>query len=725
MESNVNTTELPVLSLRIGFAGKRNISKVETESIESALVKIYTLIVERLIEINSTNSTYSITKFYAKSNPQIRLITGLAEGSDELGSNLFDEVIKDRKLKQKISGEHVAVIPFEFSTYRNSRPESFQQRFDKLAKKCSYIINLDGIYDKPTPDTVLAKNRRNKAYRAQSTQLLRQSDLIIAIANPEDNVKAGGTLETIQSALKFNLPVIFINSQTGNIEIIEPHEDLLTKLNSNLIDSQNLKGRIKKLINFLVLGSTQTLLNESLEEESLGVYGEELLHEFFQCEFFQCEPSNKKISYLTLRSFRGLLWGKYENLFRPKFNFSKVITELNDWHKRSKILNYYYSGLYRGTFLLNHFLAVFAVFLATLTLLILGQNHTESGKTISEIINSNGNVVIANNNSGLMFYTLLFLSLTKLFIVIWIFRNTHEANHGNWNEKSVDYRYLAEKLRAFYYLLRVGSVKSPSTVPAQYTSRLIRQSAIDWLYEAIIRSISPVKAGLTVTKEFCFNNKKYSLEIMDLKPIGLITAVKDKWIQDQLRYHTVNSRTMYNLYLHTQTLGKVLNLIVIALVSLDLVIVFGEIWHLNWASELAKWTPLIIFPVAFLPAAVAGLNGIRFQSECLRLAERSAIMRFILCGKSVNTGEKKPTSVFRKIFPLRKIIKYPNLPYTGGRWLETSQLLNEIKLAQINPNTDLGCWATDVLLLTEKIAHDFLHEVTEWSVVYTNEILEP
>ena len=49
---------------------------------------------------------------------------------------------------------------------------------------------------------------------------------------------------------------------------------------------------------------------------------------------------------------------------------------------------------------------------------------------------------------GWLYPVLLVLGALKLAIVIFIARNTRSANHGNWNDRAVDYRYLAERLRA-------------------------------------------------------------------------------------------------------------------------------------------------------------------------------------------------------------------------------------------------------------------------------------
>jgi hypothetical protein len=100
-----------------------------------------------------------------------------------------------------------------------------------------------------------------------------------------------------------------------------------------------------------------------------------------------------------------------------------------------------------------------------------------------------------------------------------------------------------------------------------------------------------------------------------------------------------------------------------------------------------------------LPAIVASLNGINFQSECYRLAERSAVMRVILGGK-------------------------PNTPLIGGRLQDTKALSKRIDIVSQAKASDPCAWSVEVLHLSEKIATDLVQEVAEWSVLYAKEVVE-
>jgi hypothetical protein len=112
----------------------------------------------------------------------------------------------------------------------------------------------------------------------------------------------------------------------------------------------------------------------------------------------------------------------------------------------------------------------------------------------------------------------------------------------------------------------------------------------------------------------------------------------------------------------------------------------------------------LILLTAVLPTAVAAVNGLRFQTECLRLAQRSAIVRTILGGEPDDPLSEDP-------------------PLTGGRWKEAADLAQRIEQAKKSTD-DVAAWSLDVLLLAERIADDFVREVAEWSVLYAKEVPE-
>jgi hypothetical protein len=131
-----------------------------------------------------------------------------------------------------------------------------------------------------------------------------------------------------------------------------------------------------------------------------------------------------------------------------------------------------------------------------------------------------------------------------------------------------------------------------------------------------------------------------------------------------------------------ETLGRALNLGVIGIVFVDVAISFAGILRLL-PEALARGLDLFAAPAliglaAILPAAVASLNGVRFQSECARLADRSDHMVARLRQLEEKSGQAR-------LRPLRLL---------------------------------------DVLRLAEDIARSTVDEVVEWSALYGKDFVE-
>jgi len=136
-----------------------------------------------------------------------------------------------------------------------------------------------------------------------------------------------------------------------------------------------------------------------------------------------------------------------------------------------------------------------------------------------------------------------------------------------------------------------------------------------------------------------------------------------------------------------------LNLAVIIIVSLDLVLILARLLGLRggWVEAGHSYGPVLVFFAAVLPAVVASLNSIRFQSECLRIAERSAVMVEML----------------------------------EGCRAECEVLEARMRSARMHGGAgDPGGWTLEALELGEVCAQMLSDEVAEWSVLYSRDLLE-
>jgi hypothetical protein len=693
---------LPRLTLRVAFAGSKDVPENKADDIRSELFAVFNLMAKTLSEIASAqpqaNRPPPISAFYSRNTPIIRLIAGLCEGCDSLSFRAMEAV-------RLVQTDFAAVIPFDLETYRQSRPAPFRREFDRQAEMCSYILPLDGIYDRPAPDTPESKNRRGRGYRAQSALLLRQADILVAAADPSSKGSAGGTMETVRAALEFNLPVIFYHIGAERFSIIEPGDDPATALAELQSGDADWESKVRAWVRTIVADPDETpaaVSNSEAERERL--FGVELLTNFFG-----------EVDGLKIRNGKRVptifhwAWNQFDRRFReehaerdrakassPSKHSSPPSSEFTEWRKHSSELNGHFSGLYRGTFLVNYTLATAAVFLAALSLVVLGLPQMSS-----EIA---GDKAIAHA----LRIALLPVAFVKLGCVFVIYRYAKKANDNRWNERAVYYRYLAERLRTMLYLPLLGSFQPPMAAPPQHAFRSVRQSAIDWLFDAIVRSISPASLPWASRKELTFETEagpvRYETTIVQINPLDALDCIHRDWIKAQAKYHLDNSERMERMHEWAEKKAGALNVWVMWLVGIDLVGLGLEISGIlpHELESLIKFASFgLVFFAAFLPTAVASLNGIRFQSECRRLAERSGVMRVILEGHSKGSSRNR------------------------GKDGLAQQLLDHIKREQKDKEGDPGSWIPEVLRFAESVAHVFVDEVSEWSILYAKEVAEP
>lgn len=662
--------DLPEVVIRIGFAGSRELSSGRA-AVAQSLRRVFDAVALQLAATAvpvGNSPAHAMSRFYSHQPARLRLVTGLAEGADALAAETLSA-----SGTPTVKTELAAVLPFGVDDYRASRPQHYQSHFDDLLGQCSYVMVLDGHHAK---GTATDDRLRARAYRAVSQVLLRQVDVLVAVSDFTRESKAGGTQESIEAALAFDLPVVFVHSETGAIHLMEPGTDSVTTLatHGSFVDhspTQELAQLRAWVQNIVAPPDTGEFATKHLHDDKL-------LEEFFRGQSAPPRHANRARKV----SFRERIWISFENFFRAPLESRAAESSLDlvgGLRRRATELNHHYAGLYRGAFVVNYTLAVAAVGLAAISLMVLGKSHMDQLKVVAAVIDAApATASHASSHVGL----LVTLGLLKLLLVAIIYYNTQHANKENWNDKAIDYRYLAERLRGVMYLACAGSLQPPSASRPRYASRVVRQSAVDWLFNAVIRQLSPRLLAPDGSK-FVTLNATSTLEL-----------VKSHWIDQQISYHRRNASTMSGIQRFTERWSKRLNIAVIIAVSVDLAVLMVEGFGLlpeGLSQFVRAKAPWLVFLAALLPAAVASLNGIRFQSECGRLADRSAVVARFL----------------------------------ERRAAEAERLQKRIALAATHASGRAVAHVPEVLRLTEGCARDLVEEVTEWSVLYAKDIAEP
>ena len=800
-----SAAESPRLVFRIGFAGKANFepktdpntgsapTQVELEQrIRQRLTEVFNCMGETLAGI-APGTPYEqgqepqVSRYFSPENPLLRIVTGLCEGCDQLAAEAQAKTdvlcpVADENGERShdcLDTSLAAVIAFPFDAYRGSRPEGYRPVFDREAARCEYILELDGIYEKPDPNDAsvsegaiaLASRRRARGYRAQAQVLLRHCDVLVAVADACDPGKAGGAMETMRSALEFNLPIVFVDLHTQAVTLLEPGEKVNSLLEDSIRSTAAWDERLGDWVTRIVADPDRDFLETHSAPEANA----------------DAEPTDAFLDAIFRRqdlppqkpAFRDRTWTRFSARIKRRAKPS-VISGLGGddgieaaidrkfsmnspfaaWRNRARYLNYHFSGLYRGAFLLNFSMAVAAVLLAALSLVMLaifggsggsGDGvHTEAAEQLkagaSAVVakaaapaqdeDSDQDHVAGDAHSGdgsgkaasgdeaedaghgehhggemprWLIWVLGVLGALKLAIVIFIAHNTQQANSQQWNDLAINTRYLAERLRALFYLPLAGSFQTPAVRQTQYTSRVLSQSSVDWLFDAFTRSVSPAAFAEVEMRTLTWTDAdspgkthERQTPFLAVDAEKAAAALRDQWLGEQICYHDKNARTMGYLHHRLERVAERMSLAVIVFVVLDVLIVVADLLGVlstSLAHSLHGATPWLVFLAALLPAAVAALNGIRFQSECQRLAERSAVMRTLLIGARMKVEN-------------------------AGLWKKADELQREIAAAKAAAD-DPAAWTGEVLQLSEAAARDFVEEAAEWSVLYAKELPDP
>ena len=628
----------PILALTLALAGKRRIEADATERLTACLWMVFHAVAGQLETLAEEGGARELlaARFTTEGQPRVTLITGLADGADQLASRLFltpDPTFPD---VERVLG---AVLPCRLAAFVADSPIRDAQAFEAAVQASSFIIELDGAmppapgppHEGEGPEAQRARAARGRSFSDQSEILLRQADILIAIDDPNDEGRIGGTRQTVRSALDLGMPVVQLRTGRDDIAILRSRADLDEP-------APLPEGHARQALWDLVA----EMVGAGAAPQDPG-YVTSLLAEFYAP---QAPPSR----------VLNRLWERFEAMFkeRGRIPSEEAAAAYQVYRRRASALSAHYASLYRGSFLVGYALAVTAVFLAV-GALALFPLRAELGLTGQEL-------------EGV----LAAFGAAKLVVVVVILHLASRANRGRLAHRAADYRYLSERLRAMIFMPYAAALRSPYNWSLPYTTRVSAQDVIDRLFLSIVRQVEPA----AVTPGAREGNV--------LRPeSGLaLTMIRHRWLAGQRQYHLRNRTLQHRMSKWLEHMSRRLNQVVIVIVILDLTIaIVGGLDLLPppLATLLDREAaPMLIAMAAVLPAAVASLNGVQFQSECSRLADRSEHMA-----------------------------------------AQLRQLEERSSLARLRPLT-----LVDALHLGEDVAKSTIDEVAEWSAIYGKDFVE-
>jgi len=194
--SRTKTPPKPILTLRIGVTGHRP-NKLGQEAGAVLAVQIEAMLQrmrQQFARLQDENDG-----LYAEATPCLRVISALAEGADRL--------VASAALRQNC--DLMAVLPFARDSYlRDFVEQASRDDFCALLGCASTIIELDGQYEPP--------DARNAGYASVGMNVVRHSDLLVAIWDGSGARGRGGTAEIVDYAVRNDCPVIWFSSDENS-----------------------------------------------------------------------------------------------------------------------------------------------------------------------------------------------------------------------------------------------------------------------------------------------------------------------------------------------------------------------------------------------------------------------------------------------------------------------------------------------------------------------------
>lgn len=643
----MGSLERPRLVLRVAVAGNRKIDETELDCLTKRLKSVFEALEDALLQFGTPERVPDLSRLYSSEKPTLRLLTGLADGVDQIAPELWLE-----KENAAVRRQLFAVLAAKVGDFRDNSSVQDKARFATLLpQNPTRVIELDGDFTETgSPDGNASMLR---AFRGQASYLLHNCDLLIAAADQNAIGKPGGTLETVERAFDLGLPVLFLPIGHCEVHFSRSPADLAPGLQSGAAWKEGLENWLESLL-FFPRSKPGEVQPKSGDFQHMDEFfsGEAPPSKWWDgyWEWFQGRFRAKPVS--SSQRMPDQCEGNAEPKAVEEDASCKGERAFECWYTWADRLSGSYNKLYRGAFLLNFTLAFLAVSLAIVSLCLL--------IFAAEVPTSEAHswkVWLAS------------FAVIKLLVLIQIVLTTHQANKGRWNDKAIDFRYLAERLRSMRYLPALGSFAPPVPANNRYAARVLAQSAVDRLFHALVRQEEPCPPVF----------------------VRGLWRLQNDWLHKQVDYHQRNSAKMGAMEKSLKTCSELAAMSVIAIIAVDLLIVTAEVtesipdfFH-HPAEVLAVF---LIAVAATLPAFVSSLNGLRAQAESAKLRDRSSQLAKIF------------EDLERRAQCLRE--RFPTGPSCG--------------------KAIPGAATLDALRLADDCARVTADEVSEWSVLYWNEV---
>jgi len=566
-------------AFRVGVTGHRNVSKSAYPQIEADVTVVLQTLVETISELAAPNGGVAGSP-ESSAFPVLRFSSSLARGADRIAA----------RAALTTGFTLHAVLPFAREEYERdfaADPNDLAEFRELLGR---VVRNADD-----TPEIMEIDGGRGideaRSYRVAGRVVVARSDLMIAVWNGTAGEGHGGTWDTMQFALRQGVPLIIIDAEgrkpprwatsLAEVRRTDDPADAITLplkayVNTLITSPKPWKRHLHGLFDRLTFwGAPKELSPEQVLSSE--------------------HPLPDR--WIWSRHAAFLRWASQApapgNAAKEEDAESAADPVFAFWRDRMRLpdlLATDYAKRYRSTYVWIFALAAFSVAFGS-TALTAAALQTGAPQD-------------AHSTFGHLFHEIAAVTAAiELALLVSILALVRSVKRGEWHEKSIEYRLLAELYRKQSILAPLGGTLPISTVRSAVGGHRAADRAtwVAWLFEADQRA-APFPRGPIVFA-------RHRHEIAQL-------------IDGQLAYHHDRARQSEAAAHRLEAFGLGFFALIIAAVLGKFA--FGHALHLPWVALAFGWLAII------LPGFSAAFVGIRAYAELELLAAQSNYMTVIL-----------------------------------------------------------------------------------------------
>ena len=589
----------PRLTLRVGVTGKRQIAASELPRIRGELEKVLDVLVQALRDCWAVN-----TAVLAPERPVLRVVCGLAEGADLLVA----ELAAKRALMNssaEVETKLAAILPFpreEFIKdfeFDPNLPEGQNQRTPQQI--AAVVAHFDALLTEARKEAVLKLDdealratglpaHRDLAYVGLRDLLVQHSDIIVAIFDETQERKPGGSADVAQLAAQESIPVIRISTVGEPVSLLraaEPDDpDQRPRKETAPLDLDDPKS-LADLVAATLSPPRAASPSADHASEHGARSGRKRLEDFL--------GENSRPA-----TFAGIFKRCRTALLRWNRWVPPEVPDARAPHDQLLAAPYSSETRFHETLMKRS---------ATADTFAIG--YADSTRSSYIAIAACGAAAVLVGLLSVLFWgkiagiVKVFLLGTEGFLLWWLAVQYYRPAHGgSWHERMVEYRVLAELLRHQRFVYAFGGAARAERTGDRWWRG--PDAWLGWYVQATIRELG--FPTTTVSAPY----RRTALE-----------AFRSEEVAKQLQYNDLDRSRNKTI---DDALGRFIErawatAVRVALAGAAIVLLLWLVKMCLPPESMAELLldhvvkPVLTIVMAFLPALIAAVHGIRFQME--------------------------------------------------------------------------------------------------------------